>query len=178
MDNILLIDDSDITTISGSKINVEASKFTPHIMMAQNLFLEPILGEELYLDFLEKWDDKETIPLTPEYETLYNKIRPCVVWRALSDSIDDIHNELTNKGVQNRNSDYSTNANDTRVYRKINKMVRWAEFYEKNLLKFLNDNKDIYPLFDGNKCNDGRLTDEFYFEVLGTRNGRLNRLNR
>jgi len=178
MFNILIIDDSDIKEISGSKINVEASKWTPHIMMAQNLFLQPILGDELYNDFLTKWDDKDTIPLTTEYNNLYEKIKPCVVWRALSDSIDDIHNELTNKGVQNRNSDYSQNASDTRVYRKVNKMVRWAEYYEKSLLNFLEDNAALYPLFDNNKCNSERLSDEFYFEALGTRNGRINRLNR
>jgi hypothetical protein len=152
---ILIIDDSDIESFSGIKVNISAEKFRLSILMAQDFYIRETLGDALWFDFLEKYVDfiDNSIPLSSEYETLYIYLKPPLVFGVLMESVFTIHNELTNKGIQNRNSDFSTNADANIVYKTQAIYEKYKDFHLKRLWSFLTKNKSDFPLFL-EKCQD------------------------
>lgn len=144
--DILLIDDVDITgRISEFDVNIEPSKLRYSVLTTQDKHTRSILGDELYFDFVENYDNNT---LSPEYETLYPYIKNHLIARSVERILIPLTNQITNKGPQNRNSDYSINAGPQGMYKLIDLYTSDAEFYETRLWKFIRNNKEDYPLWE------------------------------
>jgi len=140
--------------------NIDPQVIKFPVLMAQDYYIRPTLGDDFYADFMQKYSDKENVPLSPEYELLYESyIKPLVVFGTLEESVFQLHNRVTRGGVQTTTAEYTENAGDTTVYKLQYKYKDYREKYEKNLFNFLKNNKTDYPLFKGD-CNE---PEKYYF---------------
>lgn len=124
--------------------NVQVEELVPFLATASDMWIQPILGTEYY-DYLLLAYNAQT--LTPDEETLVNKIKPCVAWRAGADAVIGISLALKNKGVQKQNSDNSVEVDDSTIKFLAAHYTQKAETYESFLIKWLEENKDLYAGF-------------------------------
>ena len=52
---------------------------------------------------------------------------------------------MTNKGIENKNSAYSSTINTSDLDSIMNNFSDTAEFYDKQMIKYLKQNSDSYP---------------------------------
>jgi TRAP-type C4-dicarboxylate transport system substrate-binding protein len=131
------------------------------VLITQDYYLKPILGEDFYKDFMDKFRDKGIVPLSTEYELLYNSyLKPLVVFGVLEESIFQLHNGVYAGGVMTKTAEYSNNAPDTTVFKLQYKYKDYREKYEKSLFNFLDNNRSDYPLFKKGKCD---VPEKYYF---------------
>lgn len=142
----ILIDIPDIVgRISETDVNIEESKLRYSVLTSQDQHTRSILGDKLYFDFIENFENST---LSPEYVELFPYIKNHLIARSVERSLIPLTHQITNKGPQNRNSDYSINAGAQGMYKLIDLYKSDAEFYESRLWNFLKNNSDDYPLWE------------------------------
>lgn len=135
--------------------NTDLVEFTPYITIAQELYIEPILGEPL---MSELKDQIENNALTPENSDLIIKIAPALSFYAVYQALPFHWATIANKGVTIRESENSKGVE----LKDIAQMRRWikddAGILVKQLIDFLCKCRTHYPLWrpsEGfNCCND------------------------
>jgi hypothetical protein len=143
--NTLLIDkDELIEYISMFNINLDYEKIRTTVKLSQDMYTRSILGDKLYFDLLENFENNT---LSPEYDDLLLYVKQHLTFRVAEESTFFIHNQLTRKGIQKNNSDYSNPSSDSDLFRTINLYKKNAEFYENRLYSFLKENETDYPLW-------------------------------
>lgn len=173
MKNTLLINLNDIlsyTTVSG---NLDETSISPHIFNAQILYLEPMLGTDLYDKLIElvDTDDINTTGYT-NYKTLLDTyVIPVVVFNTLALFIPINSFKVTDGGVyQNQ----ATNANTSEID-KIDSITQRYKIigakYEKKLVAYLCKNSTLFEEYTSNdglvKKSETTQRSGFY---LGTNN--------
>lgn len=124
--------------------NTDVTEFIPYIIMAQELYLEDILGEPL---MSELKNQIQTNTLTPENSALIIKIAPVLSHYAVYQGLPFHWASIVNKGITIRNSENSKSAN----IKDISQLRRWikddAEIFAKQLVTFLCRCRSNYPLW-------------------------------
>lgn len=117
----------------------------PHIIAAQELYVQNIMGSEFYEDILEKFENQT---LSPEETTLVQDyIKPAVMWRTVSLALPWLQFNLRAKGVLTNTDDnaFATSTLDLKYLR--NEASNRAEFQENLLVKYLCKENNLYPLY-------------------------------
>jgi predicted transcriptional regulator len=164
----LLVNLQDIEErISEFDKNISPKQLKYTTLAQQDMQTRSILGDKLYFDILDGFDP-QTGTVATIYEDLYEFIKQHLIARVCERSIYIIHNQITNKGIQNRNSDYSSNSNETTVFRTMNIYKKDAEFYENRLWNHLRDNKADYPLWKekSDDINPQKPDSDFGFFII------------
>lgn len=150
--DILLIDEDDIIERLGEfDVNIEPKKFKFPVLICQDKHTREMLGDALYFDLLENFDNNT---LSQSYQDLLPYVKQHLISAVSSRSLLTIHNQITNKGVMNRNSDYSVNSQDSNVYRLINLYKSDMDFYANRIYNYLKMNKEDFPLYKWDEDND------------------------
>ena len=90
-----------------------------------------------------------TQTLTIDNQTFYDSfLKSCVAWFVLYESAFFIHTRAENKGVTQNTDDKSVEASGNTVGAYKKTALKHAESRREQMLKYLNDNKTLYPLFD------------------------------
>jgi len=140
-----------ITTLQAKeylKINatLDDSNFTPFIPDAEEKYLKPVLGDELFA-ILDTWADEKN-PEDDDYEilnALYEKVIPVIARFTLFIAAPQLDVNIGESGFTVLTSNNLVPASAQRVDKSIASMEQLAWNRVEILLKFLEENKDDYP---------------------------------
>jgi hypothetical protein len=162
MVDTILITKEDFKSIRKISTNVDLSKLNPYILEAQELDLKPILGQELYYDLIE--DFNESPSLVKYYDLFHgssytcgsskrthNGLIPVLCYFAYSRYALDAGITNTASGFKQKNSDYSENISEKSISRISDQARSAGAAYMNEVIEFLNNNKAEYPIW---KCTN------------------------
>ena len=124
--------------------NIDVNEITPFLKPTCDMRLEVILGTYFYEYLLTEYNAQN---LSNDEETLVEKIKPVVAWRAAEQAAFNLSYQLKNKGVQVQFGDYSQNASQGEVTFVMDHYGQIAARYESRLTKWLIKNKDLFDEF-------------------------------
>ena len=174
METILFIkweDILDYTTISG---NIDPNKLTPHIYNAQILYLEPILGSDLYnkIEYLIRTDDINISQYSNYLSLKEDYIKPSIVFHTLELVIPLNAYEISDGGVSQHifsNAQYSPLTEIEKITKKYSVI---GSKYDDKLVKYLCKNSTLFPEYQNNTGLIGKTetTNRTSGIYLGVRN--------
>lgn len=137
----------DFTPISK---NVDVSQIENFVEIAETLYIIPIIGEALYTDLISKI---ETGVLTGNTITLVDHIKNASAWYSFFEASTFIRTKSTNKGIVQGFSDNSqvVDLDDFKNFRQS--ILDKATFFTNYLIKYLEKNKLLFPLWRSSDDN-------------------------
>jgi hypothetical protein len=129
--------------------NVDMTLILPVIIVAQDLHIQSILGENLYFKLMS--DVISGIinqPQDSNYQYLLNTyIQPALAHFAHYELMFDLRNRDTNKGVLEKTtkSDVSHPVKDGDFYAKVNHIKSRADFYNQRIREYIINNPQMFP---------------------------------
>lgn len=115
--------------------NLDIKDLTPHIQMAEELFIQDILGANFY-NYLINTFSAQTLT-ADEIVLIQDYIKPAESYRTLALALPFLNGQIKNKGAQSQFEDFSTNPDFTYLRYMQNELDNRAQFYEKRLNSFL-----------------------------------------
>lgn len=115
--------------------NVDVNQIAPFVEEAQDLHFQEIIGGRFY-NYLYNTFSAGT-QTTNEQMLMDDYIKKCIVYRSIAIALPELSDEITNKGIQKRNEDFSQPSSDGRVDYRIRRWEKKAETYERRLNDFL-----------------------------------------
>jgi hypothetical protein len=145
----LFIDDIYIKENSPLTYNVDAKNIYSHVVDAQELHLNPLLGDE-FVDYLVGL----TAPSFREDELIDKYIKPALMWRTLWLLTPFLTNDVRNKGFMVNTDDNASQTipNEVGYMRKI--IQSRASQREDLIIKYIKKYKEDFPLY---KEQDGLI---------------------
>jgi len=141
--NILLVSDQmikDRTTIHG---NIDPKLIYPHIKLAQDKFVEPLLGTALFDRMLQMVTDGTitTVPANADYRTLLDKyIVDTLMYYVLAELPVPLSFQFWNKGVVRKQGEDTENPSMDDLITIASGYKNNAEFYAGRLQRYLRQN--------------------------------------
>ena len=138
--------------------NVDATDIAPYIRPASDMRVQSILGSYFYEYLLGVYNAQTA---SADETDLIEKIQPVVAWRAAEQSAFGLSYQLKNKGIQQQFGDYSNAVTQNEVAFVMEHYGQMAAFYEKRLIAFILEYKDLFPNFTSllNKDSDIKPVD-------------------
>lgn len=141
-----------IKELTGINQSVDSAKFRAVIYSVQRLYIEPIIGTDLYNAIVTKIDGST---LTGNYQTLVNTwIAPCIAYYTYVDLMYDVGIPLDRGGVYRNSSVNTTTANLEEMNRLAQVQKKRAEFFSGRLVDYLCNNSTLFPEFTTNSDED------------------------
>ena len=167
MNKTKLISEQFIKDFSPLMNNVENQFIGIHILEAQNIELRFVIGDDLYNEMVDEYTEYAengfiniNTYVSVKNQTLRDDyIKWILLYYTLYHSIYDLSDKLTNKGILQQHSNNSTNVYSPENRRKDYKNI--AETYVSRMLDYLNNNLDIYPLYQSYIQNDCTINNRF-----------------
>lgn len=153
--------------------NVRMNEITPHILQAQDIYIQNSLGTLLYTRIK---DGVVANDLNSDETTLLKDyIGPTLMQYALYLMLPSIKYKVANQGVLNGSSEETTPTTLDELKYLRQTVLDLAEFYNKRLVKFFIDNPGMFPQYDA-PGTDGMMPDKKnpYFSGLVTGKSNLN----
>ena len=168
----LLIDKSIINNYAQLALNVEERFLTPHIRAAQNLDIEPSLGNEFYYDLLQNRDNDNYKALlnggTYAFDSrtyMFQGLRASIACYAFARYAQSANVVSTPFGMQTKSAqEYATTASNKDVQAVCADARASGMKYLSECLLFLNRNESTYPLWrDTQTCTSNELPQSIRF---------------
>jgi len=159
----MLISEELLKLYSPISNNLSVNKVLPFIYLAQNYYINPVLGDAL-MEELQNQIDKDE--LTDENKSLILKIAPALANYTTFLALRSLTYTVSEKGVVCESSDNSRTINKDELAPFIEDVKRQAEMSIDLLAKYLCKCSELYPLWrplDANCCNKWK-------ELTGTSN--------
>lgn len=174
MRNILILSEDYIKTNSGLNDNVWGKTLLPAIREAQDIWLQTIIGENLYNAILDRIS---TNTLVDAYKTLVDDYcRPYTMYVVLADILDGLNSKIGNIGVVRTRDEYVDNLTDSERDRLYHNFMYKADFYCRRLQQYLLNCRNDFPELDDCACenikthlNSAASTDIFLGGARGKR---------
>ena len=144
MQTIKIISDIYLKSITPVNLNVDEKDLTIHIIPSQDLFIQPILGTNLYNEIMLAYSAQT---LTADQITLVEYIKPVVAFKTLEKALPFLTFNIKNKGLQAQNGDFSSSVTLTEMNVIKNELNNLYEFYAQRLIVYLRNNSTLYPLY-------------------------------
>lgn len=152
-----LINESYLKAYSPIPLNYNYEDIRPFISVAEEIWIKPILGQKLYDELIEQVSKNE---ITPENSTLLVKVYQLEAIATLYEALPFVKSHISEVGITNGKSDNSDSISSTDFANLKNHLLTQIEVLKKMLKKFLEDNKDCYPLYISDVCTcEGDSTD-------------------
>jgi len=129
---------------SGMSKNLPVDKVFPFAVLAQNYFIEPILGTPLLEELQAQVEDDD---LTPENKALIIKIAPCLALYTEYLAMRSLAYSVTAKSITKEKSENSEPINEKELGELILDIQTRAEMSQELLIKYLCRCKDLYSLW-------------------------------
>lgn len=144
--NILFISEQTLKDRSLLQDNVDPKLIKPTIKMAQDMYIEPILGTGLYRELQEQIADND---LSVENKTLLdNYITDCLCWYVQAEMVMSLGFKFTNKNVLRKTSENSDVPSISELFDLEERTKNKAEWYAQRITNFLCEYNEDYPLYD------------------------------
>lgn len=142
------------------KGNVDWNEVQPIVILVQDKYIRPILGEDLF----DQISDQINTSAAPDYTsavsalnlTLLNRyLKKCIIWYVLYELPPVLKYKIMNKGPLAMTSENTQATTLEEVQYMVNKFRQNAEMYEQKCIDYLEYNHASYPLYlNGNTTSD------------------------
>lgn len=159
----LLISLEDFEPYKGITGNLPAIKvLQPHILLAQQIDVEPILGTPFIVDILNNISTSKYQDLLngKDYTnengdvTYFQGLRAVIVMYSYSRYILNKNVNDTAFGMVQKTNEFSQSVSESTIVRLARNAESQAKFYEKQLVDFLNENEATYTLWKSCKTKE------------------------
>lgn len=152
--------------------NVESTMLAKFIDKTQDKHIAPLLGTKLYNKIM---NDYANNTLTGVYLDIYgyilNVMKSAYMWEA----IPELHYFITNKGIVNKDSDYSQSVSEKNMQTVRNIYDSDMAYYKNRLSGFLHDNSHLIPELTEDNGAQLKPTDNNLFMGVYIRTKKCNR---
>jgi hypothetical protein len=146
MRNILFISTATLKTRMGISFAADDKMVTPIIKAAQDMFIQPALGSDLYLRLQDGIDGDN---LTSNEENLLdNYITDCLLWATMAELPYPLVYQFHAKGILQKKSEEDVTPGRTDIEYISQHYQDKAEFYKKRLIDFLKTNANLYYQYE------------------------------
>ena len=182
MATIRFITSDQLTDIMPINNDVDADTLKKVIHIAQENHIQNGLGSNLY-NHIKSLIDASTIGDVGnvEYKTLLDDYIIPVLYRySYHDVLPHLHSQLTDKGLQSRNSEHSTQSDGKTMRNLENKALNDAEFHENLMIKYIcKQGASKLPEYFKCDTDDIQPKQDAYFSGIQFSEGKeKNRINR
>jgi hypothetical protein len=141
--------------------NVDYKKIAPIIEMVQDIYLEPLLGSDLFDEIITQTTPPTT--LSAANETLVtDHILKVLMFYVLAEAPSALHYRYMNKGIQIKSSDNSQPADRTDLKELFDSYKNKAETYGDRMKRYILANPTLYPKYFSNNTLDKELPKDAY----------------
>jgi hypothetical protein len=135
-----------LKTLTSIGQNIDVELLNPHLLIAQQLYVAPVLGTALYDDIVSRFDNNT---LTGDTLTLYEDyIVPAIAYSAWFSVSPFLNYKTQRAGIQTTASPDSTPVTPEELSLYIARVENYKNFYCKRLNDYLIlDNYVKFPLF-------------------------------
>jgi hypothetical protein len=118
--------------------------------------IKDVLGSYYYDIILAKYNAQTLSQLETEMVEI---IQNSLIWRAASDIAITTSFQMTNKGIQSQNGDFSVNSSESSIFLISKHYAQKAEWFESRLINFIRLNKTQMPDYTNTLNRDSSITD-------------------
>lgn len=129
--------------------NYNIKEIKPFFKVAEQLWVMPLLGQALYDELLEQVCAND---VTPENSTLLLVVYPYLSFAICYEALPFISYHFSQVGVTKGKSDNSDSVSINDVNFISTQLRSQVETMKGQLKDFLNNHKDIYPLYKSDDC--------------------------
>jgi hypothetical protein len=149
------------TALGGS---VDDNLLLPYILMAQDRYILPVLGTDLYNKIIS---DIQGSSLTGVYLTLLQTyIQPALVQFAFATCLPFLRLRMVNNAVVTMSSEQGSSASHSDLKPLISASMDQAEFYRERLIDYISNNTSSFPEYSSNTGADLSPTTANYYAGL------------
>ena len=151
MTNLPLVTPQQLKELTVIQSNVNPNALEPFLDIAEDLHLRNMLGEQLYSDFRNDFNNES---LSPAYETLYKYMIPVVAYYAFYEYLPFSLIKVTNRGLEKKSGEESEEAGIPELNYLRATVLNYARAYAKELTDYLETNKEAYLLYYNDECGE------------------------
>lgn len=154
--NILIISPEVLKARTTLHTNVDNKMLYPEIKAAQDMYIRPLLGDNLFNKILS---DIDTNALTGNYKILVDSyLIDCLCNYVLSEMPESANYQFTNKGVVTKTGEGDNSPTMSDMYSIVRKYRNRAEMYAEQAKKHLKVNAKDYAELNDTCCDNGQET--------------------
>lgn len=153
MNRTLFLSDADFKKMTPVSKNVTVSQgVSTTLWEAQLRYIKPLLCDAYYDELIT---EIQTSTLTPENEELLdNYIKPCQAWYTYYLLIPFAWSKTRDGGQINNTGDFYTTVTRDDVKYIQNNTLEYAQDAAIRLVKYLKENRDLYPTWEDCNCDE------------------------
>lgn len=160
--------------------SVDNDLLLPYILMAQDRYILPALGTDLYDKLIS---DIQGNTLTGNYLTLLQTyIQPALVQFAFATVLPFLRLRIVNNSVVTMNTEQGSSASHSDLKPIISASENMGEFYRERLIDYISNNTGLFPEYSTNTGADLSPTTANYYAGLNLdvspSNKRMNKILR
>lgn len=153
-------------------------RIAPFIREVQRVYLRPVLNDALYLEFLERFDDVDPQYdkyrdllngkkyQKDDYDILFDGAKFMLSYYTFVLLVTDNPVNFVRFGVVKKVANQSESLTPQEMTLQINSLKSTAMIYQNNLIRYLEDNDSIYPLYNYKKSTQTAVKTSFNFGKL------------
>lgn len=147
MESILCTVD-DLKRLTSIGNNVDVDVIWPHILLSQQLFLQPVLGDALYSDIVSRFDNNQ---LTGDTFTLWEEyLVPCLAYCSWYNAAPFLNYKTNRTGISTHSSDVLTPVTPEELAIYSERVNNFKIYWLNRLEDYLIANDDLFPLYRQN----------------------------
>jgi hypothetical protein len=143
--NIYFISEQTIKDKTGISNAIDGKLLNPAIKLAQDMFLQPALGSNLY-NRLQSGVQSNNLT-TNEIKLIDNYIIDCLCWATMANLSHAISYQVFAKGIHQKTAEDSQLPSKNEIDAIETRYKDYAEYYKDRLIKFLQANQVLYPTY-------------------------------
>lgn len=164
MENVQLISIKDIYSITSISDNIDDEAITGFLANAQLKYIESAVGSAMYEDMLNVVSTGGT-----KYQLFFEAyLYPALAFLTISDWLPFGHYKIQKKGITKSGSDSSVPVDMQELTIILKRTEATGNFYLNRMIDYLNDNKELYPLYRGSTESKKRNSSSIHIPKLNT----------
>jgi len=156
VNNTPLILPEELLTYVDISENLQSGLLDNTIIQAQDKYIKPVLGRKLFLAIQEDVEEENDV-----YEDLLPYIKKALAYFVQVEFMTNKIVSLTAAGVQEFNSEYSSNAQLKAAQLKMSSLNGSAENAVSDMVAFLTENETEYPLWQELNRKNNRTSSDW-----------------
>jgi hypothetical protein len=149
---VYFISTSYLRSVTPIQDNVDDDILTPHITVAQDTYLQQIIGETFY-DHLKNGVKNNTLN-NNDLTFMRDFVQPLIAQYTMYLAFPFLNLKITNKAISKESSEYSQPADLGEMKYMRSSIKDIAEFYAKRMVKHLLDYQYLYPSYANPNAKD------------------------
>lgn len=139
---------NDLKRLTSIGNNVDVDILWPHVLLAQQLYLQPVLGDALYEDIISRFDNQQ---LTGDTETLWEEyLVPSLAYCAWYNATPFLNYKTQRAGISTHSTDVLSPVTPEELATYSERVNNFKIYWLGRLEDYLIANDDLFPLYRQN----------------------------